>query len=135
VLHHVNFHTIHGLPLFDDARYDGIMRACLTDVLHSRGMLCAAWEVMPTHVHMIVEEFPDMPCGTILKHVKGDTARAFFRTFPDTRADFPDGHLWKRGYFSVGIVSHRQFVATVRYVQQNRAHAGLALPLRLEYRE
>ncbi len=29
---------------------------------------------------MILEAFPDMPCGTILKHVKGDTARAFFRT-------------------------------------------------------
>ena len=71
-LYHVNFHTLYGKPIFENEAYDHMMRACLCEVLRVRRILCPAWEIMPTHVHMIVEDFGDLPCSTIMKQVKGD---------------------------------------------------------------
>jgi len=37
-------------------------------------------------------------------------------------------HLWTKGYYWVHIASHRQFLATMGYVRENRSRAGLAAP-------
>ena len=130
-LYHVNFHTLYSKPIFENEAYDHMMRACLHDVLRARSILCPAWEIMPTHVHMIVEDFVDLPCPTIMKHVKGDTSRTFFATYPELRPDLLGGHLWTKGYYAVGIVSHAQFLATLHYVRTNRERADLPPPVRL----
>lgn len=131
-LHHVNFHTLYNKPIFEDDTYDGMMRACLHDVLRERKLICLAWEVMPTHVHMIIEDFPDLPRPRIMQHVKGDTSRAFFATFPHLRADLLGGHLWTKGYSAVRIITYRQFLATLHYVRNNRERANLLPPAPLE---
>ena len=130
-LYHANFHTLYSTPIFEHDAYDHMMRGCLREVIRTRRVICLAWEVMPTHVHMIVEDFADLPLSTIMKHVKGDTARAFFATFPHLRADLLGGHLWTKGYYAVGIVTHDQFLATLHYVRTNRARADLSPPVPL----
>ncbi len=127
-LHHVNFHTLHNKSVFEDETYDGMMRICLRDVVRERKIICLAWEIMPTHVHMIVEDFPDLPRPRILQYVKGDTARAFFAMFPHLRADLLGGHLWTKGYYAVRITTHEQFLATLRYIRANRERADLQPP-------
>ncbi len=124
-LHHVNFHTLYNKPIFEDQTRDEMMRACLRDVLRERKIICLAWEVMPTHVHMIIEDFPDLPRPRILQHIKGDTSRAFFAIYPHLRADLLGGHLWTKGYYAVHIITYEQFLATLRYVRTNRERADL----------
>ena len=131
-LHHVNFHTLGRRPIFEADVYDRMMRSCLTRVIAERGILCPVWELMPTHVHLIVEDFPDVPRPRIMQHLKGDTSRGFFATYPELRGDLLGGHLWAKGYFAVRIVTHRQYVATVEYIRTNREHADLPPPVPLE---
>ncbi len=76
-LHHVNFHTLDSKPIFENDAYHEAIRRLIRDVLRARRILCLAWEVMPTHVHMIVEDFVDMPLPTVIKTVKGITAHDF----------------------------------------------------------
>ena len=130
-LHHVNFHTLYNNHLFADDRHDQMMRRCLIDVLRERGILCPVWELMPNHVHMVVDDFPDLSLATIMQFVKGDTSRAFFRAFPEMRADLLGGHLWRPGYYTAHIVTHRQYLATVAYIHDNRARADLLPPVPL----
>ncbi len=132
-LYHANFHTLYSKPIFEDGAYDSMMRACLRDVLQRRKIICVAWEIMPTHVHMIVEDFADLPLSTVMKHIKGDTSRAFFTAYPGLRADLLGGHLWTKGYYAVGIVSHDQFLATLRYIRTNRQRAELPPPAPLAF--
>lgn len=127
-LHHVNFHTLRSIPVFENEEYDQMMRQCLADVLSDLNIICPAWEILPTHVHMIVEDFADLPRATILKYVKGDTSRAFFGAFPYLRADLDGGHLWQQGYNAVLILTHRQYRDTLAYVRANRRQAGLVPP-------
>lgn len=132
-LYHVNFHTLGRRPIFEDSAYDQMMRTCLPDVLRERRILCPVWEIMPTHVHMIVEDFADLPCATILKHAKGDTSRSFVAYFTELRADLLGGHLWAKGYYAVGIVTHKQFLATLQYVRTSRQRAELPPPVPLAF--
>ncbi len=132
-LHHVNFHTLNSKPIFEDETYDRMMRTCLHNVLRERQIICLAWEIMPTHVHLIIEDFPDLPRPRILQYLKGDTSRAFLVAFPHLRADLLGGHLWTKGYYAVRIISYKQFLATLRYVRANRQRADLQPPESLEH--
>lgn len=130
-LQHVNFHTWHRRPVFEREEFDLLLRRWLPDALGGLGIICPVWEVMPTHVHLILTEFIDLPLPTMLKHIKGATSRAFFVTFPDMRADLGGGHLWRKGYFSVAITTHQQFLATAAYIRANRTTSRLLPPVPL----
>ena len=131
-LYHVNFHTLGRRAIFDDARYDRMLRGCLPTVLDRRHIVCLAWEVMPTHVHLLIGAFPDYSRAAILAHVKGDTSRAFFAEFPDLRTDLLGGHLWAKGYQWVSVASHEQCRQTIVYIQRNRERADLLPPAPLQ---
>ncbi|MGH2388620.1 MAG: transposase [Chloroflexota bacterium] len=128
----MNFKTLGWRPIFEQEEYDGMVRTCLPTVLRERQVVCLAWEIMPTHVHLLIADFPDYPRSTILQHVKGDVARAFFRAFPHLREDLLGGHLWAKGYYWVAVESHRQCYATVVYIQANRERADLTPPKELQ---
>ena len=132
-LHHVNFHTWHGKPIFENEAYERMLRRCVPDVIAARGMLCPAWEIMSTHIHVVVEDFADLTLSAVLKHLKGDTSRAFFVAFPGLRADLGGGHLWQKGYYAVAILTHSQYLATLEYVRLNRVRVGLEPPAPLHY--
>jgi len=131
-IYHVNFHTLGRRPIFEQAEYDLMLRSCLLMFLERRQITCLAWEIMPTHVHLLLVDYPDYPRSTILEQVKGDTSRAFFRTFPYLREDLLGGYLWAKGYFWVEVSSHRQAWATIAYIHANRARADLPAPAELQ---
>ena len=132
VLYHVNFHTLRNMPIFEQVPYDRMTRECLPEVLRRHKVVCLAWEIMPTHIHMIIEDFPDFPRPTILKYVKGSTSHAFFAKYPGLRGDLLGGHLWTAGYYFVAIRTHRQLLSTLNYVRTNRTQSDLSPPEPLE---
>jgi REP element-mobilizing transposase RayT len=131
-LYHINFHTLGRRPIFEHEGYDQMLRKCLPAVIERREIVCLAWEIMPTHVHLLIEDFADYARSLILQHVKGDTSRAFFQVFPECREDLLGGHLWAKGYFKVLVRTHRQCADTIRYIRANREHADLPPPTLLE---
>jgi putative transposase len=132
-LFHINFHTMRSVPVFEQLAFDQAMRSIFREVLRRHHILCLAWEIMPTHVHLIMADFPDQPRARIIKLLKGATAHAFLLQFPELRPDLLGGHLWAKGYYWVHIESHHQFMITLNYVRNNRAHADLPVPLALQF--
>ncbi len=131
-LYHVNFHTLDNKPIFEHDAYDHTIRASLLDTICRHKIMCPAWEIMPTHVHMMIEDFPDFARGTIVNYVKGGSAYAFFAAFPELRSDLLGGHLWTKSYHFVQITTHRQFLATLQYIRANRERADLPPPVPLK---
>jgi REP element-mobilizing transposase RayT len=131
-LYHVNFHTLRSVPVFEQPEYAAMMRSCLRELLRRHRILCLAWELMPTHVHLIIEDFRDFSCSQIVGRIKGGTSHAFFQEHPFLREDFLGGHLWAKGYYSVLVAAHEQFCATLAYVRTNRERADLPPPVPLE---
>jgi putative transposase len=128
-LHHVNFHTAHNVPVFEDTAYDAMLRVVLQESLHRHRIVCLRWELLPTHIHLLIQDFPDFPLPKIVQRIKGGSAYAFFKAYPQLREDLFGGHLWAKGYYHVHIATNDQFWATLNYIKTNREHAGLPPPV------
>lgn len=90
-------------------------------LLHGDGesYALAAWCVMPTHVHVVVEPFESAPLAKIVHSWKSFSAHEI------NRAEAREGALWLREYFDRFMRSDRQFDWTVEYVEDNPVAGGL----------
>lgn len=62
-------------------------------------------EIMPDHVHLLIQTTPDVPILNLVKTLKGRTARILRKEFPQLKSRLPN--LWTRSKFiaTVGTVS------------------------------
>ena len=121
---HVNFHTFGNRPVFQVPEYLALAERELREALRIWKILSAAWTVMPTHVHLVLLTFPDLPLGRVMRLIKGRISHQLLEAAPELRADMGD-HLWQEGYDWVEVTSHQQCVNAVRYVRDNRRRGGL----------
>jgi REP element-mobilizing transposase RayT len=79
---------------------------------------------MPTHAHLVLLTFPDLPRGRVMRLIKGRTAQALLALATELRGELGD-QIWQEGYDLVELTTQRQCAAAVRYVQENRRASGL----------
>jgi REP element-mobilizing transposase RayT len=121
---HVNFHTARNAPAFSNPDYDILIRRAIEDVAVHWQIACLAWQVMPTHIHLVLITFPDRSLGRIMQLMKGRTAHELMAQAPELRGELGN-HLWQEGYDWLEITTQLQCAAAVRYVRENRRAAGL----------
>ena len=73
-------------------------------------------EVMEDHIHLVVSFPPNKSISTVMKALKGASAREWFQQFPETKKELWKGSLWSGNYFvsTVGNVSKE---VVMQYVQ------------------
>jgi REP element-mobilizing transposase RayT len=104
--------------------YDTLIRRTIEDALAHWQISCLAWQIMPTHIYLIILSIPELPLGRIMRMIKGRTAHEPMALAPELRGELGD-HLWQESYDWVEITTQRQCAAAVRYVRENRRAAGL----------
>jgi len=89
--------------------------------LHEDGERYAlgAWCVMPTHVHVLVEQFPGHALADVVQAWKSVSSHLI------NRVEGRKGPLWRREYFDRFMRSEEQYAWTVAYVENNPVAAGL----------
>lgn len=62
-------------------------------------------EIMPDHIHLLIQTTPDVSIVNLVKTLKGRTARILRKEFPQLKSRLPN--LWTRSKFiaTVGAVS------------------------------
>ena len=68
-------------------------------IAQDKGFVLNTQEVMPDHVHLFVTAHPKFAPATIVKIVKGITAKKLFEQYPDLRKQLWNGHLWNPSYY------------------------------------
>ncbi len=96
-----------------------IVQDCL---LHGDGerYALAAWCIMPTHVHVVAEQFEGHDLSVIVQKWKSISAHAI------NKRELRKGIFWRREYFDRFMRSEEQFSWTIAYVENNPVVAGLA---------
>jgi len=112
------FDAAHGSRLLSNANHAQEVQRCL---LHDDGERYAlvAWCVMPTHVHVVVEQFSGHRLADIVQVWKSVTSRKINAT------EGRRGSLWRREYFDRFMRSDEQYEWTVNYVERNPVTAKL----------
>ena len=81
-----------------------------------------AVEVMPDHIHLLVDCKPQFYIPDMIKIMKGNLARRLFIRHPELKEELWGGHLWNPSYCAV-TVSDRSREQVERYILTQREQA------------
>ena len=79
----------------------------------------AAMEVMPDHIHLLVDATPQFCIPDMIKIMKGGIARKLFLLHPEMKKQLWGGHLWNPSYCVV-TVSDRSREMVERYIESQK---------------
>lgn len=83
-----------------------------------------AMEVMPDHIHLLVDCKPQFYISDMIKIMKGNLARQLFLSHPELKRELWGGHLWNPSYCAV-TVSDRSKEQVLTYIRgQKEKEAG-----------
>ena len=75
-----------------------------------------AMEVMPDHIHLLVDCRPQFYISDMIKIMKGNFARQMFLLHPELKKELWGGHLWNPSYCAV-TVSDRSREQVLAYIE------------------
>jgi|SRR5881275_1386695 len=96
---------------------DERLKAVFGEVAAEHGITIHTMEVMPDHLHMVVEADPTFCVAEIVHRFKGASSRVLRGEFPSLRTRLPT--LWSRSYYagSLGAVSEE---VVRRYIEAQK---------------
>lgn len=91
----------------------------LKQTLETLEMKVIAMEVMPDHIHLLVDCKPQLRLSDAIKVLKGNTAKWLFLQHPEIKQKLWGGHLWNPSYFVV-TVSDRSIEQVSDYINSQQ---------------
>ena len=76
-------------------------------------------EVMPDHIHLLVDCKPQFFISDMIKIMKGNLARQMFLVHPELKQKLWGGHLWNPSYCAV-TVSDRSREQVLAYMERQK---------------
>ena len=101
---------------------NGIDEDCkklLLELAEEYGFTILAMEVMPDHIHLLVDAKPQLSIMDMMRILKGTTARKLFMLHPELKEKLWRGHLWNPSYCAV-IVSDRSREQIEQYIESQK---------------
>ena len=81
-----------------------------------------AMEVMPDHIHLLVDCKPQFYISDMIKIMKGNLARQMFLAYPELKKELWGGHLWNPSYCAI-TVSDRSRDQVLAYIEGQKEKA------------
>jgi putative transposase len=76
-------------------------------------------EVMPDHIHLLLDCSPQHYIPNIIKSLKGVSARLLFEAYPEIKSKLWKGHLWNPSYY-VATVSENTEEQIKEYISSQK---------------
>ncbi len=98
---------------------DGLDDECkemLNDLAEEYKFQIVAMEVMPDHIHLLVDCKPQFFISDMIKIMKGNLARQLFLSHPELKKELWGGHLCNPSYCAV-TVSDRSREQVISYIE------------------
>jgi putative transposase len=110
--------TKYRKPVLDGVIGDEVKQYLCTTA-EDLGMDILAMDVMPDHIHLLVDCKPQVCPSDAIKVLKGNTARWLFLAHPGLKASLWGGHLWNPSYF-IATASERSLDQAAEYIRQQK---------------
>lgn len=112
--YHIVWVTKYRKPIFING-LEIEVQEFLLKTLKSLDMIPIAYQVMPDHIHLLVDCKPQLRLSDAIKILKGNIARWLFLKHPELKQQLWGGHLWNPTYF-VATVSERSYQQVKEYI-------------------
>ena len=120
--YHIVWCTKYRKQVLKDGLDDDIKRM-LMQMAEEYSFTIMAMEVMPDHIHLLLDCKPQFRISDMVKILKGNTARWMFMEHPGLKGQLWGGHLWNPSYCAV-TVSDRSREQVTRYINTQKEKAG-----------
>lgn len=120
--YHVVWCTKYRKPVLKGKIADDV-KLHLTKTASDIGISIDAMEVMPDHVHLLIDCKPQFCPADGIKILKGNTARWLFMAYPELKRELWGGHLWNPSYF-IATVSERSAEQVRTYIANQQTGPG-----------
>jgi putative transposase len=98
-------------------RIEERLKQLIREVIEEKGAWLVELDVMPDHVHLLVEVDPQFGIHKLVKAIKGRTSRLLREEFPALKSKLPT--LWTNSYF-VATVGGAPLEVVKRYVENQK---------------
>lgn len=118
----IQYHIVWCVKYRKQILVDEVESALKQDVANTAnelGVQILAMECMPDHIHLLVDCTPQHYIPTMVKILKGNSARHLFMAHPELKSRLWDGHLWNPSYF-VATVSDNTSQQIKEYIQKQK---------------
>lgn len=95
---------------------DAECKAMLQEIARQYAFDILAMEVMPDHIHLLLDCRPQFRISDMVKIMKGNLARRLFLDHPELKRSLWGGHLWNPSYCAV-TVSDRSYEQVRSYME------------------
>ncbi len=116
--YHIVWCTKYRKPVLTGNIADDVAKHICTTA-NTLQMEIVAMEVMPDHIHLLVNAKPQLCLSDAVKVLKGNTARWLFMAHPEIKKSLWGGHLWNPSYF-VATVSERTLTQIKHYIESQK---------------
>lgn len=116
--YHIVWATKYRKPVLKDG-IDERVKQLLSDMQWEYNFRILAMEVMPDHIHLLLDCKPQFFISDMVKIFKGNIARRLFIEHPELKQSLWGGHLWNPSYF-VATVSERSREQVERYIESQK---------------
>lgn len=113
--YHIVWVTKYRKPIFING-LETEVQEFLLKTLKSLDMIPIAYQIMPDHIHLLVDCKPQLRLSDAIKILKGNIARWLFLEHPELKQQLWGGHLWNPTYF-VATVSERNYQQVKEYIE------------------
>lgn len=93
------------------------LKVIIREVVKERSAEIIEMEIMPDHVHLLVEADPQYGIHKLIKQIKGRSSRLLRSEFRELRTRIPS--LWTNSYF-VSTVGGAPLSAIKQYIEQQK---------------
>jgi len=117
---HIEWCTKYRYKMMRKLENRNLVAACIRQAAHRHGITIVALEVMPEHVHAVVEAPHTKSADDIAHLLKGYSAWKIFQVKEKFALRYPRRHFWSRGYMArtVGLDEEK----AIRYVKEQQTH-------------
>ena len=116
--YHIVWCTKYRKPILKDGIVEEL-KQMLREIAEEYHFQILAMEVMPDHIHLLLDCKPQFRISDMVKILKGNTARWLFLERPELKKSLWGGHLWNPSYCAV-TVSDRSREQVETYIRSQK---------------
>lgn len=117
--YHIVWCTKYRKPIITGQLADDL-KELLLQIAQENGFSIEQMEVMPDYVHLFITATPNHLITSMIKGLKGVSARFLLKKHPELKKQLWDGHLWNPSYY-VGTVGHISEDTIKEYIESQKA--------------
>lgn len=116
--YHLVWATKYRKALFTTEALVNEMKGILNELADFKEIRIESMEVMPDHIHLLLIFKPKHAPSSIVKYLKGHSAKLFFQNHPEIREhELWGGHLWSHSYY-MSTVGNMSKEVVEKYIEE-----------------